>query len=192
MPRRHRHPRHPDPVGGGARQSNMVNGRGGVPAAGQWGTRFYFSACRSLGEGPHYHHVGIYAFRREALPASSPCRRACSSGASGWSSCARSSRHAHRRPPSLTHGPSVSILRPTSRAPGILTPNMTDPRTPIAFQGEPGAYSDLACRTACRIWRPALRHLRGHLRRRRRGPRGKAMIAIDKTRRRPRRPTSIT
>src|SRR5882672_2324278 len=37
-----------------------------------------------------------------------------------------------------------------SRArPGYSDPKMTDPANTIAFQGEPGAYSDLACRTAC-------------------------------------------
>ncbi len=49
--------------------------------------------------------------------------------------------------------PSVSILRPTSRAPGRYSPGgtdpqMTDPANTIAFQGRSGAYGDLACRTA--------------------------------------------
>jgi len=49
---------------------------------------------------------------------------------------------------------------------------MTDPKNTIAFQGEPGAYSDLACRNRLSGYGDAaLRHLRGHLRRRRRGPR---------------------
>jgi CTP:molybdopterin cytidylyltransferase MocA len=50
--------------------------------------------------------------------ASSPCRRAGSSGASGWSNCARSKRACASMSPSLTPLPSVSILRPISRAPG--------------------------------------------------------------------------
>jgi len=46
---------------------NMVKAAVAFPRPGQWGTRFTSALPIPSGEGPHYHHVGIYAFRREAL-----------------------------------------------------------------------------------------------------------------------------
>ena len=51
----------------------------------------YFSkAAVPWGEGPHYEHVGLYAYRRAALDRFVACRAASSNSASGSNSCARS------------------------------------------------------------------------------------------------------
>ena len=54
---------------------------------------YFTRATAPWGEGPLYHHIGIYAYRRAALErfvglGPQPARRR----ASGWSSCARSKR----------------------------------------------------------------------------------------------------
>ena len=47
---------------------NMVKAAVAFPAAGTVARALYFSRLPiPSGEGPHYHHVGIYAFRRDAL-----------------------------------------------------------------------------------------------------------------------------
>src|SRR5215471_2431396 len=79
------------------------------------------------------------------------CRRACSSSARSWSSSGRSRPACGSTWRSLTLFRSVSILPPNSNAPAPRSPPDTRKRpvnNVIAFQGRPGAYSNLACRGA--------------------------------------------
>ena len=184
--RRHRHPRRADRRSGRERDDpNMVK------AACRWldrpaavGRALYFSrAAVPSGEGPLYHHIGIYAYRRGgAGPLRRRCRRACSSSASGWSSCARWRPACASTSPSLTRFRSASILRPIWRAPGRCSAATGSSRPARSAARRPGEHHRLPGR-ARRLLRPrlphrpprpgdaALRLLRGRLRRRARGPR---------------------
>lgn len=47
---------------------NVVKAVLAIPVGGEMGRAIYFSRCAvPWGEGAHYHHIGIYAYRREAL-----------------------------------------------------------------------------------------------------------------------------
>ena len=113
----------------------------------------YFSRARvPSGDGPLWHHIGIYAFRRPALARfvalpQSPLERRESLEqlraleAGMRIACTRvehgpfGGRHAGgSRPGPPTHGHPIA---------GRGAPPMT-----VSFQGRPGAYSDLACRAA--------------------------------------------
>ncbi len=62
------------------------------------GRALYFSRhAVPAGDGPLYHHIGIYAYRRQALERFVALPPAYWNGASALSSCAPGGRHAHRR-----------------------------------------------------------------------------------------------
>ena len=89
----------------------------GPRSAGRARSLFHARRCPS-GEGPLYHHIGIYAYRRAALERFvAAAAGAGSSSARSWSSCARWRPACASTWRSLTRFPSVSILRPTSSAP---------------------------------------------------------------------------
>jgi CMP-2-keto-3-deoxyoctulosonic acid synthetase len=50
---------------------------------------YFTRATAPSGEGPLFHHIGLYAYRARRWSASSRCRRARLKSASGSSSCAR-------------------------------------------------------------------------------------------------------
>ena len=111
----------------------------------------YFSrAPIPWGDGPRWHHVGIYAFRRAALARfvalpESPLERRESLEqlraleAGMRIACARVEHAPVRR--RHAGGPGTRAPRLSRRAERRMTGT-------IAFQGVPGAYSDLACRVA--------------------------------------------
>jgi 3-deoxy-D-manno-octulosonate cytidylyltransferase len=102
------------------------------------------------GEGPRWHHIGIYAFRRAALerfvalPASALERR---EKLEQLRALEAGMRIAAAR---VEHGP-FGVDTPAdlerARRPQAWNASMSTDRV-IAFQGLPGAYSDLACRDA--------------------------------------------
>ena len=129
-------------------------------------------------EGPHYHHIGIYAYRRAALerfvalpPGLLEQRerleqlRALEAGmridvalVDTRSARCRYSRRTRAR--ARDPRPDGAII-PESKAHDVASKSDNI----IAFQGLPGAYSDLACRAAYPEHDDAaLRHLRGCVR----------------------------
>ena len=109
----------------------------------------YFSrAPIPWGDGPRWHHIGIYAFRRAALARfvalpEAPLER----------------RESLEQLRALEAGMRIACARVEHAPFGVDTPEdlerarATSRRRPgmtgtIAFQGLPGAYSDLACRIA--------------------------------------------
>ena len=191
------HHRHPDPVGGGARQSQ--HGQGGR------------SPSRPAAHGS----------RAPSISAARPCPRARGRTTTMSASTpfgARRWRASSPLPPGLLEqrerleqlraleaGMRIDVALVDTAPLGVDTPadlararalmtsdrrarKMTDPANTIAFQGEPGAYS--RSRLPHRLSRhgdAALRHLRGYLRR---GPRGPRRAGDDPDRelgRRPRR-----
>ncbi len=121
----------------------------------------YFSkAVVPWGDGPHYEHIGLYAYRRAALErfVGAAARRARTARAARTVARARS-RHAHlgqpdRGRPARRAGrhSGRSRTRPPidatddNRDDGDRKLEPADPARTIAFQGAFGAYSDLACR----------------------------------------------
>ncbi len=101
------------------------------------------------GDGPRWHHIGIYAFRRAAL-AHFVCAAGGAAGTAGEPGTASrpGGRHAHRLRPRRScavrrrHAGRSGAGAPRPRAEGRRMTGI------IAFQGVPGAYSDLACRVA--------------------------------------------
>ena len=118
---------------------------------------YFTRATVPYGDGPLYHHIGIYAYTpRRACSASSSLPPSPLEHAREARTIARArSRHAHRGRRALTPSPSVSILRAdlsarvSSSVPRIRPSSRHDKRANrIAFQGEPGANSHLAARDA--------------------------------------------
>ena len=117
----------------------------------------YFSkAVVPWGPGPHYEHIGLYAYRRAALErfVATAARRAGAARASRTAARARG-RHAHLGQPDRRRLPRRAgrhAGRPRPRPPPrrrAVNAEMTassNPAKTIAFQGALGAYSDLACR----------------------------------------------
>ena len=105
------------------------------------------------GDGPLYHHIGIYAWRRQALshfvslpPSPLELREKTRAAARAGS------RHAHRRrarePCAIRYRYARGSGARTRGKWGFAPMSSEAAILPIAFQGLPGAYSDLACRTA--------------------------------------------
>ena len=90
---------------------------------------YFTRATAPSGDGPLYHHIGIYAYRRAGARA---LRRACRPrrwrSARSSSSCARSRPACASTSRSLTRFRSVSILRPISSAPAASSSWPTSPR----------------------------------------------------------------
>ena len=88
---------------------------------GERGRALYFTRARAPhGDGPLFHHVGIYAYTREALARFVALRRRRWRSARSSSSCARSKRACTSRWRAWTPCRSASIRRPISRKRAIL------------------------------------------------------------------------
>ena len=94
----------------------------GTPIAENRLRALYFTrAMAPSGDGPLYHHIGIYAYRPTVSSASSRCRLRRWKSAKSLSNCGRSKPKCASTSRSLTLFPSVSILRPTWSAPAVLS-----------------------------------------------------------------------
>ena len=119
---------------------------------------YFCKAVVPWGPGPHYEHIGLYAYRREALEhfvglprgvleqrEHLEQLRALEAGMRISVSLidAASARRAGRHP-------GRSRTRPRADGPSVkvdeVMPELSDPARTISFQGTSGAYSDLACR----------------------------------------------
>ena len=140
----------------------VVSLRGGEPR----GRALYFTRSVLYGDGPVWKHVGIYAYRRAALERfcaapPSPLEqrekleqlRALELGLSIWAAVV------DETPISVDTPADLEAARAFARAEAMTS------RPKIAFQGEPGANSDEACRDAFpRLRARALRGVRGRVR----------------------------
>ena len=167
--RRHRDAGDPDPRAEEKDDPNVVKAVG-APIGPDRLRALYFTRARApWGEGELLHHIGLYAYRREALErfvaaAALAARKARAARAVARAGGGHADRHRarRRRAARRRHGRG-SGARAAMLAPGrdAMTGRI------IAYQGEPGANSHIACaenfpdRDAA-----ALRHLRGRLRRR--------------------------
>ena len=125
------------------------------------GRALYFSrAPMPWGDGPHWHHIGLYAYRRGALerfvtlpPGVLERRerleqlRALENGMRIDAAVVATVPLGVDTPADLER---ARVLLAAATMSGEATAAMAtaDPARTIAFQGAPGAYSDLACRTA--------------------------------------------
>ena len=167
----------------------------GSPVADRGSRALYFTrATAPWGDGPLYHHIGLYAYRRARWSASSRCRLRRWSGARGWSSCGRWKPACASTSRSSARCRSASTRRTTSSARAQFWPidkdstNASRKDQRISFQGEPGANSDTACRNMypgmeplpCPTFEDAFDAVET-------GKADLAMIPIENTDRRPRR-----
>jgi hypothetical protein len=107
------------------------------------------------GEGPLWHHIGVYAYRRAALerfvalpPSPLESGKAGTTARSGGRACGSRWR-------GWSTAPSAWTRRPTWNGRGRCWPGRTDDeqrQPPSPSKGLPGAYSDLACRDAYPGW----------------------------------------
>ena len=156
---------------------NVVKIIGSPIAPGQMRALYFTRATAPSGEGPLYHHIGLYAYRRAgARPLRRRCRpsplekrerleqlRALEDGMR-IDVVARRRRAARRRHAARSRAGPRHPRRAPQRT--LKCPHQHTNKV-IAYQGEPGANSHIACRDVYPgLGAAALRHLRGRLRRR--------------------------
>lgn len=126
-----------------ANTSSFVKAACAFPGESRWRPPSISAATRSPGEGPRWHHIGVYAYRRAALDRFVRLPRSRWSGARSWNSSARWK-------PACASARRGSTMAPSAwtrlRIWSARAPPGNDMNKIIAFQGVPGAYSDLACR----------------------------------------------
>ena len=104
---------------------NVVKLVGSAARAPRLRALYFTRATAPYGDGPLYHHIGLYAYRRRRWSALSRCRRRRSKNARSSSSCARSKPACASTPPSSPRCRSASIhpktSKPPARYPGALS-----------------------------------------------------------------------